>query len=217
MLQLPSKKRYNISKKKFESLSSKCNKITYYYSRRSNQDTLSRDISYNARSVVNISIQINLSTNSSSFYHFNELKEGIDISILCNKLIFEYSLPQNILSIISRCISAKYIYSYSKEDNGIFKTTVKYHSSGPLCLFNKNRYHFEDFTYLPNEKELTILISNLSKKDTSHRVLKGLLIIYPKNYMQFRNDRNTKYYAFAGFVSSNLYYSRVLSSCISLI
>ena len=120
MLQSLSKKRRNISKKEFESLSSKRNKITHYYSRRSNQDTSSRYISCNIRSIVNPSIQINLSTNSSSFYYFNELKESIDISILHNKSISEHSLPQNISSIISRCISTKYIYSYLKEDNGVF-------------------------------------------------------------------------------------------------
>ena len=92
MLKLPSKKRCNISKKEFESLSSKCSKIAHYYSRQSNQDISSRNISYNTRSVVNPSIQINLSTNSSLFYHFNELKEDIDISIFCNKLISKYSL-----------------------------------------------------------------------------------------------------------------------------
>ena len=92
MLKLPSKKRCNISKKEFESLSSKRNKIAHYYSRQLNQNTLSGDILYNTRSIVNPSIQINLSTNSLSFYHFNELKEDIDISIFCNKLISKYSL-----------------------------------------------------------------------------------------------------------------------------
>ena len=216
MLKLPSKKRCNISKKEFESLSLKCSKIAYYYSRRSNQDISSRNISYNTRSVVNPSIQINLSTNSSLFYDFNELKEGIDISILCDKSISEHSLPQNISPIISRCISAKYICTYLKEDNSTFKTAVKYHSSAPLCLFNKNRYHFEDFACLPNEKESTILIPKPSKNNTTHRVLKGLLIPYLKNCMLFGNNRNTKYCAFTRFVSSNPYYSRVSFSRIPL-